>query len=428
MAVTNTATTLDANFKDQYVGIEDVVPDFALLQKDIPFVSRDLESGGFYTEAVVLSGENGVTYADADEDAFDLEASIAMTVGKAQIKGSQHMLRSRLGVNAAARAASSKQAFVQATSLVVENMKKSLHRFLEIDFLYGGSSAAAGAGIGTTASSANVSATSTVVTLTAKSFAMGIWGGAKGSLLNFYNGASLISSGADAVFTVTAVDLNARTITVTGTATGITALDAATSGGLNIWRKNQYAKSMSGIRKINVNTGTIFNIDASTNEYWKSVEYDVGDSQLTMLKVLGGFAEANGRGLMEDANLYLNPITYKDMASRESALRRYSDKESKAKNGFGGIQYEINGFVVTVKSHPMVKQGDAFGLSPKQLIRIGATEPTFALPGMTNSMGQQAFFQPINDVAGVEMRCYSNQAIFPKAPAQMVYFKNIVNS
>lgn len=428
MTVTNTAATMDANFKDQYGALDEVIPDFCQIQKDIDFVSRDLESGGYYTEAVVLAGENGVTYADADDDAFTLEDSIALTMGKAQIKGSQHVLRSRIGYNAAARAVTSKQAFVQATQLVVENMKKSIHRFLEIDFLYGGSASAAGAGIGTTASSANASATSTVVQLTTKSFAMGIWGGAKGSLLNFYNGATLISSGADAVFTVTAVSLDNRTITVSGSATGITALDAATSGGLNVWRKGQYAKSMSGIRKINVNSGTIFNIDAATNEYWKSVEYDVADSQLTMLKVLAGFASANGRGLMEDANLYLNPITYKDLNSRESALRRYSDKESKAKNGFGGIQYEVNGFIVTVKSHPMVKEGDAFGLAPKQLIRIGATEPTFALPGLSGSKGEMAFFQPVADAAAFEMRCYSNQAIFPKAPAQMVYFKNIVNS
>jgi len=60
------------------------------------------------------------------------------------------------------------------------------------------------------------------------------------------------------------------------------------------------------------------------------------------------------------------------------------------------------------------------------LLRVGSTDITFKLPGVDN--GEEAFFLPIPNVAGYEIRAYSDQALFCSAPGKLVLIKNIVNS
>ena len=425
MATINSTTTLDGDFQNVYADIDSVIPEQNLMQADVDFVPRDLQNGAYYVEGVILGNEHGATFAAPNSGGFPLKSSVAMTVGKAQIEGYQTLLRSQLDYESIARASSGgKGAFKAATELVVTSMKESVHKYVECDLFYGQS------GLATTISSANAGATSTVVTCTAASWADGIWGGMEGQRLNFYNGASLISSNADAVFTITAINLDNYTITVSGTSTGITALDAATASGLTIYWDGQYGNSMAGLKKILTNTGTLFNISAANYNYWKGVEQTVG-GQLTMQSVLAGFAKANSRGLAKKSILYVNPKAYKDLNAREAALRRYDSSygSSKAKNGFGGIEYEVNGFSVTVKSHPIVKQGDAFAIDPSDVIRVGAAQPTFKLPLSGMSVGDSAaFFTPLTEYAAVELRCYTNQALFVRKPARAIYFSGIVNS
>lgn len=71
-----------------------------------------------------------------------------------------------------------------------------------------------------------------------------------------------------------------------------------------------------------------------------------------------------------------------------------------------------------------VKEGDAFGLAQGGYWkRIGASDVTFNMPGF----GDQIFFiLPSN--AGVEARCYTNQAMFCDAIGKNFYISGIVNS
>jgi len=198
-----------------------------------------------------------------------------MQMGAAEIDGAQLLLASRLDYESAAKAASGKKAFANATQHLIETMMESAAHRVEVSMLYGQS------GIGKQSTESG-SGTDRVYTLQTASFAAGIWSGAENSELDFYNSSTKLNTNAAVV--VTAVDLDARTITVTGNASDLTAIDAATLP--DIYFKGSYGKEMVGIDKILTNTGTLFNINAGTYGMWKSSSYSAGSAALTMAKVL----------------------------------------------------------------------------------------------------------------------------------------------
>lgn len=421
--MTTTPAQLSGLFKEAYGDdVYNLIPDVAKIVKMVSFVSRDKEEGNKYHQPVIVSSEHGVTYAAPQAGAFTLNSAISMNMQDAQVEGSQLLLRSALSYDAAAKASNSKKAFMKATELLVENMLESITKRLEICVLYGGS------GIGVADSSVNTNATTTVIQLTTASWASGIWSGAEQAQLNFYNipADTLVSSGADAIFTVSAVDTILRKITVTGTATGITALDAALgSNDCNIYFKGSKAAEMTGINGILTNTGTLFNISATTWNLWKANSYAVGSAQLTMGKVLAGIATAVDRGLNEKVDLFLNPKTWANLNSDLAALRRYDGSYSRRKldNGAESISYYGQNGEIEVVSHNCIKEGEAFALPMKRLKRLGAQDVSFKTPGRGDDI-----FTQLADSAGYELRVYTDQAVFLETPARGVKFTGIVNS
>ncbi len=408
-------------FKEAYGDeIQNLIPESAKLTKLIPFVSREKETGNKYHQPVIVANEQGVTYANPNSGAFDLEASVPMAMQDAQVQGNQLLLRSALSYDAAAKASSGQKAFVKATELLVENMMESITKRLEICMLHGQ------VGIGVKASSSNVDTTSTIVTLTDASFAAGIYSGAEKSKINFYltSNGSLVSSGDNAVFTIQSVDVDNKSITVTGTSTGITALDAA--GAADVYFKgsrisaSQWAE-MAGMRKIITNTGELFNIDASEYNLWKgNVETVSGD--LTLAKLLKAVSKAVVRGLDEKVVVAVNPDTWSQLSSNEAALRRYdgSYKKDKAENGFENLCFYGQNGQIEIISHNIVKEGEAFIFPPERLKRIGAQDVSFNTPGRKDEI-----FLHLPNNAGFEMRVYSAQSLFIETPARCVYITGI---
>ena len=70
-----------------------------------------------------------------------------------------------------------------------------------------------------------------------------------------------------------------------------------------------------------------------------------------------------------------------------------------------------------------MKEGYAYVLCLYEFSRIGSTDVTFKLPGQNDK-----FFRELENSAGYEIRCYTDQALFCFAPGKSVLIKNIVNS
>jgi len=425
MATTTDVSQLNGLFKEVYADkVEGLVPDVAVLSKMIPF-NESTKIGDTYNQPVKLTASQGVTYAGADAGAFALNAPIALTTKNAQVQGTQMLLRDRISYDAAAKAShGGKKSFVESTRFVVDCMMETMTKRLEISMLYGGQ------GMGNSASSANVDTTHTVVTLTTADFAVGIWSGLENAVINFYtSNTTLVSSGADANFTVDSMDVDARTVTVSGTTTGISALDTAigaNANDVNTYFLGAFGNEMSGIDKIITNTGTLFNISAATYNLWKGNTHTV-TGQLTLNKIFAATAKAVGRGLNEDVVCFVNPVTWKDLATDLAAARRLdsSYKSGKNENGQESITYYGQNGKIDIVSHNCVKEGDSFILPVKRIKRVGASDIRFKPLGDST---QERFFLELPDNAGYELRTYTDQAVFIESPARCVKITGFTNS
>lgn len=398
-----TIGTLNGLFKEVYAKeLVNLIPDGVKLLTRIPFAKKDATLGNLYHQPVILGHEHGVTFAGATDDAFALNDAVAGSIKDAQVQGTQLVLRSVLGIAAASRAAGGdSKAFMQATKFLVGNMLRSVTKKLEIEMLYGQ--------IGYATLAANAVASNTIAIPDAE-WAPGIWAGSESMPIEQRTAAgSLVKS-----MNVVSVDFAARTITVDGVAGTITANDV-------LWHKGAYGNEFAGIHKIITNTGTLFNINAATYSLFKGNTFSAGGA-LTLAKVQDAIAKAVEKGLDNDVLVIVNPAVWADLITNESALRMYDSSYStgKLENGAKEIRfYGQNGMIEIVPSI-YCKQGFAYVISPDEMMRIGSTDVTFNRPGKDGE-----FFRDLDNAAGYELRCYTDQALFCSAPAKNVLITGI---
>lgn len=425
MAQYNTTSTLDGLFKVVYgEGPINAIPEVAILQAKVKFKQTE-RIGKAYNFPVILSSEAGVTYLAAGAGVSTLNDAIAAQLKEASVDANQIIIRGQMDYEAAAKAVASKAAFKNASELLVENLMETGARRLEMAFLYGQSAT----GLGTADSSANASATSTVVTMLAAGWAPGIWAGTENALINFYKVSddSLVSSGADAIFTITAVNFTDRKLTVTGTATGIGALDTALGAGdCYIHWKGAKGVEPVGLDKIITNSGSLFGISAATYSLWAGSSYGFGSAAATTAKLLNmaGLAVSKG-GLMEEADILMSPKTFTNLSGTMTDLRRQNGgaKETEGIAGFETIVLMGPNGKLNLVPHPMVKEGECFLVPMKRVKRIGTQEFSFETPGRKGEL-----FLQIPDKNAYELRIYTSQSIIVETPAKCVKGTAITNS
>jgi hypothetical protein len=418
MATVTTTSTLDGNFKRIYAPkLENLIPENAKLIKAIKF-GKNKRLGDTYEQPVKMTNCHGATYATAGSGAFTLNSPITLSTVNARVPSNQLIIRDRIDYESASKSSSGGDAaFINATSIVVKTMMTSMVHRLECGMLYGGT----GIGLATTASSANASATSTVVTISDATWAMGIWAGAENATLNFYNGSTVIGGAtydaADSVYTITSVDVDNKAITVSATSTGITALDSEIStsaASVRAYWYGSYGNEMNGIDKIMTNTGTLFGISAATYQLWKSNTYAVSGA-ITLSHVLKSTTSAIGKGGLDgEVICYLAPQNFAVLNAEVAAYRRLdsSYKSSGVDYGHSELQMYAQNGLMRIVPHSMVKGGEGFIFPLDCIKRIGSTDITFENPGVGGRI-----FRELTDSAGFELRTYSDQAIFIDKPA-----------
>jgi hypothetical protein len=408
-------TQLDGLFKEIYAdNLENLIPEEAILTRMIKYSEREQIGDGFH-QPVVLAQEGGVTYAASGSSAFALNSSVAMTMKDAVVDGYQMLLRSSIPYESAAKASGSKRAFVRTTELIIKNMLETITKRLEICLLYGQS------GIGQTTTGTNAGGTSFKCTITAASWATGIWSGLENSIVNFYeSGSSNQVSGSNGQFTVSIVDVTNKQVTFTGTNADIIELDSVLNGSgqtLDIYFHGAKSNEAAGLQAIISNTGTLFGINAANYQLWKGSTYSYAGA-ITVAKFYEALGAATARGLNKKAVAVLNPEIWTDFMALLANSRRYdgSYKRTKGDYGFEALELIGSNGVVTVIPHQYCKIGDGFLFCADDAKRIGATDVTFKNPGTGNK-----FFRELNDNAGYELRTYSHQALFIEKPAVTVY-------
>ena len=416
-ATTETVSTLNGLFKMVYANeVTNLIPDGVKAVKMYKFSEAD-RIGNKFNFPVKVTHPQSLTYAAAGDGAFALNAIIAGQSKNAEVDGAQLLLRDSMDYESAAKASEGGQrAFVKATRFMVEGMIEQMSKRLEIQAFYGGS------GLGSAVVTA--SSTSFSCIITAATFAPLMWSGMEGCKLDCYSGASKLT--ATLPVTVTAIALSTRTITGTISASDASGLNSQT---VDLYFYGAYGKEFYGIDKIVTNSSTLFGIDASSYPLWTGSSYSAGSAALSLSKIEAACAQAAAKGGLDgEAVCWVSYKTWANLCSDMAALRMFDGSYSKdGVNGFQSIKFfAINGPVEVIPSG-YVKEGEAFILPKQGIMRIGATDMTFNIPGQANESDERFFF-PIADYAGFELRLFSHQAMVIKTPAKCVKITTIVNS
>jgi hypothetical protein len=415
MATDNSMSTMVGNFKEIYgEKIIDLAPNTLKLSKRLSFQFATA-LGNKYHQPVDLAMEHGVTYAAANASNITLLDPNAGEMQDAQVEGAQVFARSRVDYESMYRAnAAGKKAFAEATQHVVKRLTKAASKRLEIATLHGRR------GIGTIASVTGSSTTRAWV-ITDASWAAGIWGGAKNMTLDVFAAdfsGSKVNSNAKVV--VTSVDLANKTINVSGNATDLSAIDA----GKQIFPETSSpSNDFAGIDAIIRNTGTLFNLSASTYELWKGqVVSSVG--RPTMQGFLSGVRQAVELGLESDMLAIVSPKCFEVLNSDVAALRRFdgSYEVKEGVNGVENIKYHGQSGTLEIMPHLFQKDGQAHLIATEEWKRIGATDLTFITRGAN---GEEKLILELPNSPSSEMRCYFNGAVFCEAPARAVVLDGI---
>jgi hypothetical protein len=375
--ITNLSNMLKQVYPKEYVNIPTA---YNYLGLELPFDTSN-KVGQKYVVPVCLSLEAGLTFLSDTAGIQELNSPVQAYTGSAEVVGSQVYLRTALDYQVLLRSLSDKQAFKRASEFQMKNLTVSLQKVREQNLLYG-------SWLGTTTGTGTATTTTDKVTISAATWSDGIWSNSEKMKVQLYNGGTtLISSGDDSVFIVSVVDYANKAVTLTGTATGITALEAAlnVTGGttIEIHYNGGYGNSMTGLYTILKNTSaTLFNISAANYSAWGGNYIDVGTGSLTADKLNTACATLAGRGMMGDLLVLMSPRAWKNVAAGMNALQRYDYSYSKDKAEYGIAEIEVIGTTGKQKlvAHPLVKDGHVIAVPKDGTKRIGWTDITFGDP------------------------------------------------
>lgn len=421
MATANVVSTLSGLFKEVYADkLESLVPKAARLQKEAKFVSRDKQEGNQYHQPVRLTRAHGWTLSTSG-DAFALNQPEPARTQDATLQGSSFVLREAISYTAAAKLASSKgsdrkRAFVSGTSYMVENMAETAAFVQELQLLFGQSD------VGIV--NAYVSGTGTgsqVFSITSATFIPAMWSGLEQGYVDFYDGATQLNPSGDCQ--ITAVDIENKQITVSGVASELDAVHAATNP--SIYLRGTKSSGITGLRSIVSNTGLMFGINAATYSLWAGNTFSAASGSLSFVKVLQALNKPVNRGLMSDVLMYCSPASWTDMNNDLAALRRYANKAGgKLEQGAEGLEFYGQSGSIEIVPHIYMKPSEAIVIPRDTIIRVGASDLTFTPPGSDSD----SFFENLPDNAGYGTRCYWNLALFMPCPNKGLLINNIVNS
>jgi hypothetical protein len=419
-ATATTVSTLNGYFKTKYGKKQMLVPEWAVVQGLIPFNGDLARVGANFQEVIFLRRALGYTLNGGVNlgNAFTVAAPVALETQPAVLTPYEILLNDKISYGAMVQARSDgEEAFGNSVEEVLMSMDES-HRFIaELIFLYGQT------GFATYTTVTPVDATHLVLTIASKDWAPGTWSQAENLYIDVYNGTTKINTTA-AIQVQTVVSQSARTVAITGAAADITAITGTTNYTLHlVGAGGTSPQAAAGINKILTNSGSLFGIDASVYGLWKGTTVVLPNAPLTLSGIHGASTSVVNRGGYGELVYLINPFAWQDLSDDQAALRRYaSSTKTEMQNGTDEIVFWGTNGKMSFKPHPMVNQGDGFGIMPKEWVRGGATDITSGIPGASEDM----FFDDPS-TASMFLRNYSSQFIYCRKPARQVKISGIVS-
>lgn len=401
-------TTLNDLAKEVYADkVKDLVPSATKLTQMVKFQEAGQKLGKEYVHPVLLTLENGFTYGGPDGEAFALNDAATSQVKSARVKGHEMVLRSAMSIKSIT--ATDANSFEKSTKFIIGNMLKSMYHRLEIQLMYGQ------AGLGVI--KADAAAGSDLLSIKDAEWASAIWNGAEGAMIEIRRGSSPV-----ATVKIKSISQKNKTIKlVSPLAVAILEDDVVSFDGAA-------QSEFKGLHAIASTSGDLFGIDNQVYDLFKANEVEVGTASqpavLTFEKIQEGVAVAMEKGFGEESmTVIVNPKSWKNLLTEQAAKRSYDSSFSKVQVEQGAQYIEFysqNGMIKIVPS-TFCKEGYAYAICEKDMMRIGSIDVSFKDP-MT---GEDKYFRHLEDRHGVEIRAYTDQALFTPRPSSIVLFKHI---
>jgi len=418
----NVLQTLQGLVKDRYADkVKDLVPDHVKLYNAIKF-DTSKKVGKAYNEPVILSLESGFTYAGENADLFNLNDVKEFKMRNAEIKARELVLRSAISIGAISRSGSEPQAIQKAMDLMVGNMLKSIYHRLEVQMFYGQS------GLGVVEADIAGNATSEAVAIKDAEWASGIWNGTTGAEVDVFDPTLATLRG---TYEITGYSLSDRTVTLKKSAGNLGPAEIAANDV--IFFKGAAAVSnvrneFLGVHAIATETSSLFGISNASEPLFQGSIQNVGTDATTNAAVISfgkiedGIAKMVEKGLMEEqVSCYVNPKQWNSLLTEQDAMRSYdySYSASKSESGSREIVFHGQNGMIKIIASTFVKEGYAYLICEKDLKRIGSTEVTFKRPD-----GEE-YLELLEGKHGMEMRAYTDQALFTARPASICVLRYI---
>ena len=420
-------------------GIAQVIPEHAVLQKMTPFDSKLIKSGLKLVQPTLVRYPDGFSHVLAGVGPVQLNPAKAGKIERAEIVSNNIYLVDAIDKDMIDRCKQDngkydKPAVKQATAVLFPALIAAAKREEEMVTLYGQS----GRGAATYANSSWSGIVATVAGVTAvtvdkASWGPGLWTGSEGMDLTFFDDSNNTCL---ATASLAAVNMDTRTLTLDANVT--TALQTATTGPISIWRSStrkalsgtpQYNESI-GLQAILANTGTLFNIDASKYNLYRSPQFSAGSAALSLAKVLSLSSRASYTGTGSGAVLLVPVDSWTDLSTAETGMRRWLDGPTGAvKIGPDALTFYGATGSMAIKAHPMLKRGGAMllnlnansGTPGGDLKRVGDCEWTYD----TTGAGDMLHYVP--GLSGYEIRLKANKGTFMNPPGRSANITSIVD-
>jgi len=402
---------LDSMLKEQYLskGLQDVRPDFTVLMSTVPFVGGSEKAGSELIWPVVTSREHGFTALGQNGSNSTLKKATKAKTAQAKVVSYPFMGRTQIDNVSISRAKQGPQAFVNALEYKISNLQESFVVLNEQQLLYGraGLGEVSACSIPVVGGDHVLNATG-VITLTESEFADHIWIGCEEMELE--------SGAGKAKVKVESYDIEARTLSVKAIEAG-DALVATDKLHRNGFREDD--TTGPGLQTLFSQTsGVLLGIDQSLNPLWR-VNQAANTGLLSFEKVADAVAKAVGRGLAEKLTLHVHPMVFATLMPDFNTLKQAGDKfksrifttsseVKKMEHGVYGITFIVGSVEVVLVANPFIKIGHAFGVADGELMRCGSSDITYKIPGEET----EKYFHRLDDVAGLELRVFSDQALF----------------
>ncbi len=404
-----TVSSLNGSFKQRHLPkLENLVTEDKQLVRFIPF-EEGIKEGALFRQPVYLTQPHGITFA-ASDSAPTLVAPIAAQTKELSFDAYQMIMRERISYDAADRMASSDAAYITSTGDLPTWLRLAHLHYVELMLWYGQSSD----GIGTIATSG---ISGNVVTITVAQWAPQIWVGSENMRLDVYNSTTFVRT-----VQVSSYDLDSGTITLDST--------ASLAAGYAFHPAGSYGNSFRGIDDIVTETTSQFGQNPTTYNLLKGISQTCSSGTLKFKTAMYGLAKARAKGLSKTAWLFLSEFSFPDLVDEVEAARTDPQRAGKEMRGTtierGADAMTINSpngkLVIQVSSY--CKKGAAFGLvKDGSWSRYGTSDVTFRVPGSKDA----EFYMHLQEVAGYELRSWSNFANYTPRAGSNVKFTNIVN-